>query len=368
MFNLFSEPRLTLFFLVAIVIFLISIIITSNNFNNKKSDIILSIGIVIIYLMINFNREGVGTDEPNYLSFYLYYQINPENFYYGFSFEAIYFLFDFFGVSEKNFNFYFSSIYPLLAFWAVFFCVDKPYKAIILFAFLFSNFSADFTFNVYRHGLAACVLIISLQYFFKKQYVLFLIFAAIGYGLHWSIFIPYSFFIIGYFLSTINVFRLLCLGFILNFSAIFINFNLFEVFHSVISLVSNDNVLYKKISSYILYSTNSFYDNNIFGKLKFMIPVLFTYGYAIYNVEQLKKFNWFPLFTLLGLYSFLLLDMSYSFRNYYWFLIFFPFMLTHIHKTRSTNLKLSSLVYFSYVLVWAFLGFFSSSLMPMIYV
>lgn len=366
MFNLFSNHELTLFFAVASILSLFSLFV-ARNYSIKTLDNIIFFMIMAFFLILNFSRDGLGPDEPAYLEVFVAYKTEPSNFEYSFSLQAVYYIFEGLGVKNSFFNKWFVVLYLLSVVGTVCLLVRRPHKAIVLFAFLFSAVGADFAFNAYRQGFAICALMISLYFFGKKRYVLFLIFSMVGYGFHWTILIPYALFIAGQLISEKNILRLLYLGLFFHIVGMFINFQFLETVASLGRMLPSGGFLFGKIYSYIINGSNSFYDNNIFGKLRFMIPIFACYLMAIYNFNDLKKHAWFPMFTLLGLYSLLLIDMAYSFRNYYWFTPFFPFLLTNFYSNQTGKLKLSALAYFLYILIWAFLGFFSSSVMPMLF-
>lgn len=357
-----------MYFLCYLVLTAFSIL--SVNKNNKFIDIGTSITILIVSFLFIFFRDGLGPDEPVYLDIYTLFIDDRGDFPFDYSFYALYWLFDLMSVSKNNFNNFISLIYVFLVYLTVFKVVRVNAKSIVLLLALFSAVSIDFYFNAYRQAFSSVFLILSLYSLSRKNFVTFFTLAIISIGFHWSVVIVYVFFFLSRVLKEKIIYNLIISVFLLNFSAIFINFNILKLIHYVITFMPFTGELLTKVQFYFNSSNgDSFYDLNLMGRLVFMFPVQILLLFVLIYFDKVKAMFFVSFISLWSAFCLALLGMQYGFRNYYWMLIFFPFLFSiFIDSKRNPDNKLIEHV--GVIIFLSILGFvstFTSPILPLLY-
>ncbi|MFS7194591.1 EpsG family protein [Rahnella inusitata] len=362
---LFSNSIVFLFFLVHIILLALALAIAVTS--AKKAD---DIGVVIIfcaYCLLNFSRNGYGVDEPVYLDAYKDY-LKDGTLYFEYSFNFIYLVFSKLDVEPVFFNHLFSVLFIFLAVLMIKKSVNKPYQSLGLVFFLFFSITLDFVFNAYRQGMAFLFIAISLCYFFqnhKKRAILFFI---IGLGFHWSSIVVALAVILRKFLSFKNAVRLNILIFIMTTIAMVIPLHIIPLVTFILSKVSFVSPYILKITGYLDSPIAYFYDLNFMGRLPMIASVLAMLSIFYIYRKVIPQF-FYKIVMILMLYCLSFLEMSYSFRNYYWVLPFLPIIMANIPEyLNSAKGKKSALVIVSVLhMMLAITGYYTSGIMPLIF-
>lgn len=357
-----------MYFLCYLVLTAFSIL--SVNKNNKFIDIGTSIAILIVSFLLILFRDGLGPDEPVYLDIYTLFIDGRGDFPFDYSFYALYWLFDLMSVSKNYFNNFISSIYILLVYLTVFKIIRVNAKSIVLLIALFSAVSIDFYFNAYRQAYSSVFLILSLYSLSRKNYITFFTLAIISIGFHWSVVIVYVFFFLSRVLKEKIIYNLIISVFLLGFCAIFINFNVLKLIHYILNFMPFSGELLTKVQFYINSSGgHSFYDLNLMGRLVFMFPVQILLLFVLIYFDKVKEMFFLPFISLWGAFCIALLDMQYGFRNYYWVLIFFPFLFSIFvdSKRNPDNKLIEHIGVILFISIWGVVSTFTSPILPLLY-
>ncbi|WP_390904870.1 EpsG family protein [Vibrio rarus] len=368
---IFRNELLTLYFLVYICLLLLSLYA-----NYKKSKIIDNTTFVlsvIIFILFIYSRDGYGVDEPTYLKAYVDYVSSPSNFRFDYSFRTLYWLLSVLDVSPTAFNEVIVLLMLAFVSCIVWIFTSSQSRSITLVLLLFSSTYLDLFFNAYRQAYALLFLLFSFSFLFRQKLALFFVLAVISFGFHWSVLVVYILYIISRLIS------LKWLKYILYTSIIFTLIALFRplgIIGSIVYIVNflpsnlfGDNL--NRILMYLQSTEYSFYSLNLFGRIPTIMPVMVALFFSAFFFESIKKSRWLPLIILLSVYCVLLLEMAFSFRNYYWLLPLFPFLCADfINETEAKvkNTDVSKLIIVGGLhCSLTIISFFSSPLLPLMF-
>ncbi len=335
---------------------------------DRKFDSVVFVFITLVYLLFVFVRPNLGVDESVYLNEYIQY-INTGITPFHFSMEFIFSLFGYIGINENNFTLIFTFLYPCITFFVINIVVQDKFKAITQFLFLFSDFSLDFNFNLYRQGLATLFFILSAHYFFNRNWFLFIVFSIVSLGFHWSASIVIVLLLVSKFINDNTCKKFLICGLILQLLVFFIKINTLEFVYQIGESIFSGSIYLTKIRNYILFSDNTFSSLNFQYRVMFMFPVYCSYALCIYlSFNKEKDVNYIhkqliSLMSLIGIYALVLIDMNFSFRNYYWLCSLAPLLVGFVPNR---NVRVHTMIK-GYAIFWAFAGFYSGPLMKLIF-
>ncbi|MCD9477030.1 EpsG family protein [Photobacterium phosphoreum] len=354
-----SDINFFLFFLIFLFLVFFSV------FSIIKSSIIIDRTIFyfsfFLFVLFILNKTGHGVDEITYLNSYKDFLVNKNGFKFEIGFEILY---DFLELINLN-PIYFNSIISILLLTLMFFVVNKVVtknRSIVFLMLIFSGLYLDLSFNIYRQAFSCLFFILSIYYFTeRKDKKNFFLFFVISISFHWSVSIIYVIFILLFLFPKSIYKKLLLLSIILHFIVIiypingikYIDFTFLEMLG--IGDISNG------IKGYILNSDGSFYNTTFVWKIIILFPVIYSSIFIYFNYRNDKYINYY---ILLILYSFVFIGMSYSFRNYYWAIIFIPFIFS---KYISNKVDYNLIFIIIFMIVNAILGFYSSSILKSIY-
>jgi len=347
-------------FLLFFVQMILMVIVFFTILNNKKASDVSVLGIITaIYIIFIWSRDNFGTDEFTYRYYYSQFLDNSDSFQFEFSFYYLFSILRFFGVSVNEFNNTVATAYVALAACTANYCAKGNSRSLILYFYLFSSVSLDFIFNIYRQGfsfLFACLFIYSVLNERKKLACVF-IFIAIGF--HWSSIII----LIACVISKIVKRKqklLFCIILAISLLAFVVPLHLADIFRllSRMPLVSIDFL--NHIGNYLSGEMgNNYYELSFNGRFTFIIfPVISIAGFCLYFYSKIDALL-FNIIMILILYSLLFLEMSYSFRNYYWVMGLLPFILTSVAMGERKPLLNNLIIVLGYHGIYSVITYYS---------
>lgn len=360
MYITYNEITIFIFCSLFILAFLIS---QTAKYDSKKIDFFFVFCLVMIFSFVILYRNGFGVDEPFYLLKYDYFFESEFNL--GWGFYGIFYLLRFLGVASENFNNVMVFLYLIASTLFVIGFIKTNDKAVCLLFLLFTYVSIDFSFNVYRQGLAVVFLLITIFSFNNKNYLLACFFALFTLSLHWTSPLILAAFFVSNFFSLKKYRLILAVILVLTSFSFLVPPRILPVIMGLISnlpfeadFITNASYYYE-ISS---YSGNTIYDMSYWGR----VPLFYIISGFILSSLFLFRSNSF--IVLLLLYSLIFIDMPYSFRNYYWVLSLYPLLIYYFMVdggyTKRQNRYNIILTYYCLVQLPIFL---SSGIVPLIF-
>ncbi|HEM8101437.1 TPA: EpsG family protein [Enterobacter hormaechei] len=322
---------------------------------------------VLLFAMLIFSRTGLGVDESTYLESYQnYLKTGDLDFEYGVNF--LFLCLKTLGVNEASFN----TMLPLIILAVLYFTVNtavkNPFRSFVLIFTMFSSLFLDFSFNAYRQGLSFWFVLLSIESLLAGSRKRFLIYFIIGLGFHWSAAIVIVMLFLTRFLSIRGaIYTNVILMFVMLIAAV-TPLHILSMLATIIQYATFNSLYAQKIIFYLTTIKSSFYDLNFFGRAPLILYSLILMALLFLYRKYIPRLQFKLLVILLG-YSILLLEMSYSFRNFYWVLPFTPFIMARIMGYYVTRKKLM-LIFTSFSLgLWALsiAGFFSFPILFMIF-
>lgn len=336
----------------------------------REVDVCFSFFISIFYIIIVFTRSGFGVDEPTYRLAYENYLVNPLDFEFEYSFELLYYLFKYFGINVEEFNNSIGFIYIALAWAAVFFSIKSPFRSMCLLFLLFNSVFLDFIFNGYRQGLAFLVFIIAVSLYQKRQVIKSIVFLFVSLGFHWSVAIVIAIFFISRLTLSIRVKWVLYVVIGLNIYFFLVEPAFISVMAKLMSSLSLSSDFAQKIEFYLLSSRFTMYDMGIIGRIiLFLIPLLVLVLFVIYFYEYIPKL-WVNLVVFISFYCIALIEMSYSYRNFYWLIPMTPFIIgATLDNLIKAGISISGFTFVFCVIHIALsvMVFYSSPIIPLVF-
>lgn len=314
---------------------------------------------VLLFVVLIFSRTGLGVDESTYLeSYQTYLQTGDVDFEYGVAF--LFWCLKVISVNEGSFN----TVLPLLILAVLYLTINiavkNPFRSFVLIFTIFSSLYLDFSFNAYRQGLSFWFVLLSIESLLAGSRKRFIIYFIIGLGFHWSAAIVIFMLFLTRFLSLrVAVYSNIFLVFLILVAAIF-PLHILNVLAIIIQYVTFNSIYAQKIIFYLTTIKSSFYDLNFFGRAPLIIYSLILMALLTFYRRFIPRVQFKLLVILLG-YSILLLEMSYSFRNFYWVLPFTPFLMARImgHYIGRKQLMLVFTSFSSGLWALSIAGFFS---------
>lgn len=326
--------------------------------------------VALSYVLIVFTRQGLGVDETTYRDAYDIYLTNPSAVEFEYAFKFLFYCFKMFSIAPENFNNLICCIYILLITLVILFSVHSPYKSLCLLLFLFSSVSLDFIFNAYRQGFAFIFLFSSLLAYQAGKKKSSLVFMGIAIGFHWSsILIPLL--LLSFRLIPKKKVSIILIGMtFLTLLGFVIPLGILPTLKMILSSIPFKNYYFDKISFYLTTSESSIYDLNFFGRLPLLANTLLLLVVTWYFRKYID-YIWIKLVTAVGLYCLIFMEMSFSFRNYYWLLPLLPFIACNILTTYRDLGKKDSAQYVAMILLGhiflSFVTYYTSPLIPFVF-
>lgn len=363
-----KDNYLLMFFLLHLSLAVIALFISI-----KGSKGVDKLGLIIVsasYVLIVFARPGLGVDETTYRVAYETYLSNPNMVEFEYSFKTLFYFFKIAEVTPEVFNNTMCCLYIMLMTILVLFTVQSSFKTLCLLIFLFSAVSLDFIFNAYRQGFAFIFVFASLIFYKGNKRLLSALFIIIAIGFHWSsIFIPMLMFCFRIF-SKNRVKQILSIVILLTTVGFIVPLGILSTLNKVLTTIPFKNIYIEKISFYLTTSESSIYALNLFGRLPLLVNTLLLLVICRLFLKYIDYF-WIKLVTAVGIYCFIFMEMSFSFRNYYWLLPFFPFVicngLTNYRNLNGTNNVQYIMFIISGHIMLSLLTYYTSPLIPLLF-
>lgn len=366
-----KDHYLFLFFLLHIALAAIAFFISSKG--SKGLDRIGVWLIALSYVLIVFTRQGLGVDETTYRAAYIAYLSDPSLVEFEYSFKFLFYCLKELAVSPDNFNNLICCLYIFLVLVLVQKTVESPLKTLCILLFLFSSVSLDFIFNAYRQGFAFVFVYASLMAYRSGKKKFSLLYMVIAVGFHWSsILIPLL--LLSFRLVPKRAVKIvLMVVIILTFMGFLFPLGILPTLNKILSFIPYKNYYLDKISFYLTTSESSIYGLNFFGRLPLLLNTLVIIFIGRYSYRYVD-FIWVKLIAATGLYCVIFMEMSFSFRNYYWLLPLLPFVicnaLTNFRKLDGQRYDLYvqyiGLVVLSHIAI-SFLTYYTSPLIPLVF-
>lgn len=315
---------LLLMFIIQICFFVISYYVTTRNI--RHADTVISFILFLFFTILVLARPGLGSDEPTYRDAYILYKDYPNSVDFELGYKFLMQVLLYFNVDAIDYNNTVSIIYLFLVFLFSVTMIPPPYRLLYLSLFLFSSLSLDFMFNVYRQGLSSIIVLFSIGFFLRKSRVVALVTAILATCFHWSAIIFYTVFVISFFLLCLNSKKSYSLLIVLTFIAFMQPLGIVDALFSFIDAMSFESLYVEKIHFYLNSGVASFYELNIVGRTYVGLNIIFSLVWCRLFYNYIPPF-FSSLSLLLAAYGLIFLEMSYSFRNYYWLLSLFPLLV-----------------------------------------
>lgn len=326
--------------------------------------------IATIYVFFSLIRSGYGVDEPTYLLTYKEYLQSGE-LYFEFAFNFLYSLFSFLGVEPEYFNKIIGLLFVLFICWIVSTFIRPPLRSLALLFFLFSPVTLDFVYNGYRQGFALLFVLTAVLFFDSRRYARGFLCLIAAVGFHWSAIIAASILLLQRFMSRRKIKTLSFILLFFSLIAIVTPLGILGLFSDLLEpfrQVFPDSLVVKKAILYINANDieKSFYGLNFFGRLPLSVSIVsFLFVLILYEncfSDVIYKYS-----VLVMSYALLLLEMSYSFRNYYWVLPLLPLLMICVLERRCDNVAFTvPLIVILNVLV-VVTGYYTSDIIYMLY-
>ena len=355
--------------LICLLIASLSLVIyLCSKFNNKLIDYILLGCVFVVYCVFIFSRTGLGVDEHTYLTYYKLY-LNSSYFESSFGLKIVFDLFNILGITSENFNNSICLLFLTLSVLTIIYTIRSNNKAISLLFLLFSYTSIDLAFNAYRQAFSLLFFIMAITAYEKGYKYKSSLFYFSSILFHWAVIITIPFYILSKFLSNkynkkalfiINIIVVLLLffkpGFILFISDLF-------------NGIPFDFELKSKISVYLSTSAdNGFYNLNFNGRSLLIVSILSLTSFLYIFFNNIKENRLITFVIVYLCFCLFLIEMAFSFRNFYWILPFlFVFINTFIENRgvlSRSNKYLISICFFNVICLPIF---FSSGLFPYLF-
>lgn len=266
-----------------------------------------------------------------------------------------------------------SSLFLLLFLsFSIYLWVPESYRSICLIYFSLSWSFFDLATNTYRQGLACIFLLIFAHFFNKKYYLYSFIFIFIAIGFHWSVPIVMLLIMFSCKISkydkAINLLLFFCI--VYGSVSLFYSNGMSVIFGSIesvfdgFSLITGFNLTMKK-QAYLNAGVDGveFYLFPIQKRLYFVLEIVFSL--CVLTVLKLKVKNYnadrlnlvITSYLIMVIYFFMLIDMTWFFRNMYWAICFIPILMANAQavflEKRNGYVELSFPIFmvFSYFIV-----------------
>lgn len=367
---IFSSPIIFLTFLIYVV--LLACVIAVIILNARKFDFLLFCAVAAIYIFLNLIRSGYGVDEPTYsLTYKEYIQSGRLDF--EFAFNFLYAVFSKVGIESSNFNKAFGCFYVVLSSCVIFTFIRPPLRSITLLLFLFFPVTLDFMFNGYRQGVAFLFILSAIFCFNGRRYAYGGLFLIVALGFHWSSLIAIIVLFLQRFIPREKITPLIIILLFVTVISAVIPLGILQFFSGILDSFSQlmpDAPIVKKAVLYINANdmSKSFYGLNMIGRLPLIFNIIVFLGLIIFY-RKLIPDVFYKYAVCFMLYSSLLLEMAYSFRNYYWVLPMCPFLMSAIIESSNSNdCRKNRVLLFSLLhLLIVVTGYYTSNIVSMIY-
>lgn len=363
------QTDITFLFFSAFLLLTIIILLTSF-WNDKFLDFILSFLTLLIYLIFVISKNGLGVDEPVYLRDFESYISNGDIYSNNilYSLKFLYGLLSYMGIEGGSFNAMVNAVLGVLSFALVYLIVKGNNKAICLVVFIFSYVTIDMFFNAYKQAFSVIFLVASIYFYDNKKKALFLLAAFVAIGFHWSVIIIYFLFFVSKrfnWLASKSIILFCLCAIIVTF---FIKIGIIDLIYKIFDSFPYEFMFKGKILAYLKADTGTtYYDLNYNGRLPLFITNLTSLLIMLLFYDKVKLYKNLPFINTLFIFSIFLIEMSYSFRNFYW-VIPFTFILMNFVLNSSGKKRFRYYLYFSFIFLSLQLPMlFSSGLIPMLF-
>ncbi|WP_147288293.1 hypothetical protein [Hafnia alvei] len=141
------------------------------------------------------------------------------------------------------------------------------------------------------------------------------------------------------------------------------------VIGNMLSVVNFGSPYISKIIGYINSPIAYFYDLNMLGRLPLIVAALVML-IVTYLYRKVIPEIYYKVTIILMLYCLFFLEMSYSFRNYYWVLPILPFLMANIpawlHTSRGRRSAI--IIMTAFHLILSITGYYTSGIMALIFI
>ncbi|WP_426724121.1 hypothetical protein [Enterobacter cloacae complex sp. 339J8] len=336
--------------------------------NSKRFDIVGIVIVGLVYIALNYTRTGLGVDEPVYLEAYKdYIQLGILHFEY--SFNAVYYLLSLADVEPLYFNRILSTLFILISIVVILKCVAKPYQTLgLVFFYFFLSLLILFSMLIGKVLLFYSwhYLCIIFQTIGKKNQHLCFSLGLVFIGHPLSLLLSFS---AARFISLRLARRLNVVVLLLTSVAAVVPLKIIPFVSAVLLAGSFGSPYALKVIHYLDSPIAYFYDLNMLGRLPLMIAVITTLIY-VFIYRNIIPVLFYKVIIILMLYCLLFLEMSYSFRNYYWVLPFLPLLMANMPcfvKNNNNERKSALVIALLFHLILSITGYYTSGIMPMIF-
>lgn len=363
-----KDHTLFLFFILHLALLFLVCFISCRT--SKGVDRVGVLTIALSYILIVFTRQGLGVDETTYRIAYESYLADPDSVEFEYSFKFLMYCFQKLAIAPEIFNNLIGCLYILFISLLVLYAVKSPYRSLCILFFLFSAVSFDFIFNAYRQGFAFIFVLASLLAYNSKRISAALIFIIIAVGFHWSsLIIPLL--LLGFKLVPAKYVKsILTIVILMTVVGFIFPLGILPSLNKILNVIPLKNHYLDKIGFYLTTSESSIYDLNLFGRLPLLVSTLVILVFCRCCYKNID-FIWVKLITVVGLYCLIFMEMSFSFRNYYWLLPLFPFVmcnaLTNYRNSNGTNSKQYVIIVAIGYFLLSILTYYTSPLIPLVF-
>lgn len=190
----------------------------------------------------------------------------------------------------------------------------------------------------------------------------------IGLGFHWSSIVVAIAIFLCRFISIRLAMRLNIAIMFLTLVAALVPLKIIPLISKILFIGSFGSPYILKITRYLDSPIAYFYDLNMLGRMPLIISVIATLLYVYIYRNFIPEFL-YKLIIVLMVYCLLFLEMSYSFRNYYWVLPLMPLIMANTPCFVQSNRAKRSVLFVAFLfhVILSITGYYTSGIMPMIF-
>ena len=325
---------------------------------NKLSNYLVWLPVIVLTLITGFRAYDVGTDTGNY--YFLLWMQKPElNFSSDFLFQLIALLLQHF---DLNYTYFLSSV-SIIFFYFIYKALKNYsllYQAnllMALFAFMSFFFFSSMSINVIRQGVSLAILLYAFTLLLKKDNkIKIIIYSVVAVAFHLTSIIPILLVALSYYLSTKSG-KLIYFLVLLYFSVIllaFLNIGFLNIAPSLSQLLGSDGR-----SSYLNGET---YDYIVGFKPQFVVFNTFFLLIALYirknltEIELKKQYNVILIYYIIASWLlFLAFQLPFSDRWGLFSWVVIPFLIIPLFY--SPYLKAKIRIHYILMLILIYVGF-----------
>lgn len=335
----------------------------------KYSDYILSIFIVLFFILLVFTRGGLGSDEPTYRNAYIEFLTSTDNIEFEFAYKWLMYIFYSIDIDASSFNNAVCFLYLILTWIVSLVLIRSPYRSLFIMFFLFSSVSLDFLFNVYRQGFATLFVLLTLGLYERNRKLLAVIMSIIAIGFHWTTLVFFIICISSKILKKKSSTYLISIVVTLTILAFIYPLGVLSVLSNILLLLPFESLYIEKINFYLNSGVSTLYDLNVVGRSYIAINTIAALFFIRIYYNNISPYL-INLILFLSIYCLLFIEISYSFRNYYWVFSLFPyiviFALSNIEQ-KDCDITPHVLVFCFAHIIMSIVTFYTSPVIPQVF-